>query len=132
MEIPRCAAQWYLDTALWGLVQDHDPVLCGIVQDHNPVLCDIVQDHNPVLCGIVQDHDSVLCGISVVDPKLFFSDPDPIFRRALDPDPDPTWLLKSFGSGFGSDPKHSLFHIANDLKWLFIDFKAYFSKKMLD
>jgi hypothetical protein len=27
---------------------------------------------------------------SVVDPKLFFSDPDPIFRRVLDPDPDPT------------------------------------------
>jgi hypothetical protein len=24
---------------------------------------------------------------SVVDPKLFFSDPDPLFRRALDPDP---------------------------------------------
>jgi hypothetical protein len=41
-------------------------------------------------------------------------------------------LVKSFGSSFGSDPKHSLFHNANDLKWLFIDFKAYFSKKMLD
>jgi hypothetical protein len=65
---------------------------------------------------------------SVVDPKLFFSDPDPIFRRVLDPDPDPTWLVKSFGS----DPTHSLFHNANDLKWLFIDFKAYFSKEMLD
>jgi hypothetical protein len=69
---------------------------------------------------------------SVVDPKLFFSDPDPdpIFPRVLDldPDPDPTRLLKSFGS----DPKHSLFHNANDLKSLFIDFKAYFSKKMLD
>jgi hypothetical protein len=26
---------------------------------------------------------------SVVDPKLFFSDPDPIFRRVLDPDQDP-------------------------------------------
>jgi hypothetical protein len=25
---------------------------------------------------------------SVVDPKVFFSDPDPIFRRVLDPDPD--------------------------------------------
>jgi hypothetical protein len=69
-----------------------------------------------------------------VDPKLFFSDPDPIFRRVLDPDldPDPTRLVKSFGSSFGSDPKHSLFHNANDLKWLFIDFKAYFSRKMLD
>jgi hypothetical protein len=54
---------------------------------------------------------------SVVDPKLFFSDPDP--------DPDPTWLVKSFGSG----PKHSLVHNANDFKWLFIDFKANFSKK---
>jgi hypothetical protein len=41
---------------------------------------------------------------SVVDPKLFFSDPDPIFRRVLDPDPDPTWLVKSFESSFGSDP----------------------------
>jgi hypothetical protein len=30
-------------------------------------------------------------------------------------------LAKSFGSSFGSDPKHSLFHNANDLKWLFID-----------
>jgi hypothetical protein len=27
--------------------------------------------------------------ISVVDPKLFFSDPDPIFVRVLDPDSDP-------------------------------------------
>jgi hypothetical protein len=69
---------------------------------------------------------------SVVDPKLFFSDPYPIFRRILDQDPDPTWLVKSFGSSFGSDPKHSLFHNANDFKWLFIDFKANFSKKMLD
>jgi hypothetical protein len=69
---------------------------------------------------------------SVVDPKLFFSDPDPIFRRVFDPDPNPTWLAKSFGSSFGSEPKHSLFHNVNDFKWLFIDFKAYFLKKMLD
>jgi hypothetical protein len=41
-------------------------------------------------------------GISVVDPKLFFSDPDPIFVRVLDPDsdPDPLWLVKSYGSIF--------------------------------
>jgi hypothetical protein len=63
---------------------------------------------------------------SVVDPKLFFSDPDPIFRRVLDP--DPTWQVKSFGS----HPKHSLFHNAYDFKWLLIDFKANFSKKMLN
>jgi hypothetical protein len=41
--------------------------------------------------------------------KTIFSDPDPIFRLVLDP--EPTWLVKSFGS----DPKHSLFHNANDL-----------------
>jgi hypothetical protein len=63
-----------------------------------------------------------------VDPKLFF--PDPIFRRVLDPDLDPTWLVKCFGSSFGSGPLHSLFHNANHFKWLFIDFKANFSKKM--
>jgi hypothetical protein len=64
-------------------------------------------------------------GTSVVDPKLFFYS-DPIFRRVLDP--DPTLLVKSFGS----DPKHSIFHNANDFKWLFIDFKANFAKKMLN
>ena len=26
---------------------------------------------------------------SVVDPKLFFSDPDPTFQEISDPDPDP-------------------------------------------
>jgi hypothetical protein len=46
---------------------------------------------------------------SVVDPKLFFSDPDPIFRRVLDPDSDPSWLVKSFGSSFGSRVSISLF-----------------------
>jgi hypothetical protein len=60
---------------------------------------------------------------SVVDPYryLFFSDPDPISCQVLDPDPkkivmdpDPTSTVKSFGSSFGSDPKHSLFHNAND------------------
>jgi hypothetical protein len=50
----------------------------------------------------------------------------------LDPDPDPTWLGKSFRSIFRSDPKNSFCHNANDFKWLFIDFKANFSKKMLD
>jgi hypothetical protein len=65
---------------------------------------------------------------SVVDPKLFFSDPDPIFRRVLDPDPDPTWQVKSFGSGI----KHSLFHKAYNFKRLFKDLKANVSKKMLD
>jgi hypothetical protein len=29
---------------------------------------------------------------------------------------DPDLLVKSFGSSFGSDPKHSLFHNANDFK----------------
>jgi hypothetical protein len=57
--------------------------------------------------------------------NYFFSDPDSIFRRVLDP--DPTWLVESFGS----DLKHSLFHNANDSKWLFLDFEANFSKKML-
>jgi hypothetical protein len=52
---------------------------------------------------------------SVVDPKQFFSDPDAIFCRVLDRDPDPTWLVKSFRSRFGSGPKHSLFHDANNL-----------------
>jgi hypothetical protein len=58
---------------------------------------------------------------SVVDPKLFFSDPDPIFCQVSDPDldPDPTWLVKRFGSSFGSGPQHSLFHNANDLKCLY-------------
>ena len=28
-------------------------------------------------------------GTSVVDPKLFFSDPDPTFQEFLDPAPDP-------------------------------------------
>jgi hypothetical protein len=55
--------------------------------------------------------------------ETIFSDPDPIFRRVLEPDTDPTWLVKSFGSSFGSDPKHALFHNANDFKWLFIDFE---------
>jgi hypothetical protein len=29
-----------------------------------------------------------------VDPKLFVSDPDLSFQIVLDPDTDPTWLLK--------------------------------------
>jgi hypothetical protein len=38
------------------------------------------------------DPDPQIINASVVDPKLFFSNPDPIFRRVLDPDldPDPT------------------------------------------
>jgi hypothetical protein len=42
-------------------------------------------------CLYSKDVASVLI-FSVVDPKLIFSDPDPIFRRVLDPDldPDPT------------------------------------------
>jgi hypothetical protein len=59
-------------------------------------------------------------------------DPDPIFRQVLDPDPDPTWLVKSYGSSFGSDPKYSLFQNDNDFKRIFIDFESNFSKKMLD
>jgi hypothetical protein len=47
----------------------------------------------------------------------------------LDPD-----IKNCYGSGFGykfgSDPKHSLFHNANDFKWLFIiDLKANFQRK---
>jgi hypothetical protein len=53
---------------------------------------------------------------SVVDPKLFFSDPDPIFRRVLDPDSDPSWLVKSFGSSFGSRVSISLFFVSRNTK----------------
>jgi hypothetical protein len=60
-----------------------------------------------------------------VDPKLFCSDPDPIFN----PDPDPTSLVKCFRSSFGSDPKYSLFHKADDSKWLFVDFENKSKKK---
>jgi hypothetical protein len=46
--------------------------------------------------------------INVVDPQLFFSDPDPdpIFLRVLGPNPGPTVLdeQKNFGCSFGSDP----------------------------
>jgi hypothetical protein len=82
-----------------------------------------------IITSLIWYHVNVIS--SVVDPKLFFSDPDPIFCWDLDPDPDPTWLVKSFGSSFGSDPKYSLSHNSNDFKWLFIDFKASFSKKFL-
>jgi hypothetical protein len=68
---------------------------------------------------------------SILDPKLFFPHPDPIFRRVLDSVPDPTWLVKSFGSSFGYYPQHSLLHNAKDFKWLF-RFKANFSKQMFD
>jgi hypothetical protein len=51
---------------------------------------------------------------SVVDPKLFFSDPEPIFVRVLDP--DPLWLTKSYGSSFESDHRYSFFHNANNKK----------------
>jgi hypothetical protein len=61
---------------------------------------------------------------SVVDRKIFFSDLDPIFIRVLDPDPDsdldPLLLVKSYGSSFGSDPKYSLFHNANNKKGIFM------------
>jgi hypothetical protein len=57
---------------------------------------------------------------SVLDPKLFSSDPDsdPICVRVLDPDsdPDPLWLIKSYGSSFGSDHKYSFFHNAKNKK----------------
>jgi hypothetical protein len=61
---------------------------------------------------------------SVVDPKLFFSDPDsdPIFVRVLDPDSHPLLLVKSYGSSFRSDPKYSFFHTANDKKGIFMVF----------
>jgi hypothetical protein len=59
---------------------------------------------------------------NVVDPKLFLSDPDPIFVRTLDP--DPLFLVKSYryGSSFGSYLCHSLFHNFNNKKafsWYF-------------
>jgi hypothetical protein len=66
--------------------------------------------------------------ISVVDPKLFFSDPDPIFVRVLDPDSDPLWIIKSYGSSFGSHHKFSVFHNANNKKAFSWHFKAYFKK----
>jgi hypothetical protein len=43
---------------------------------------------------------------SVVDPKLFVTDPDPTFQKVTDPDPT---FKKGSGSGFGSDPKYLLF-----------------------
>jgi hypothetical protein len=63
-----------------------------------------------------------------VDPKLFF------FRIRI-PFSAELWiririlLVKSFGSSFGPDPKHSLFHNVNDFKWLFIDLKSKFFKE---
>jgi hypothetical protein len=39
---------------------------------------------------------------SVVDSKLFVTDPDPTFLKIADPDPS----LKSSGSDFGSGPKY--------------------------
>jgi hypothetical protein len=58
---------------------------------------------------------------------IFFrigADPDPIFVRVLDPDsdPDPRWLVKSYRSHFGSDPKYSLLHNANKKKGNFMAF----------
>jgi hypothetical protein len=51
-------------------------------------------------------HDFNILDSSVVDPKLFVTDPDPTFLRVTDPDPT---FKKSSGSGFGSDPKYLLF-----------------------
>jgi hypothetical protein len=62
---------------------------------------------------------------SVVDPKLFFSDPDPIFIRVLDPDSDPLRLVKSYGSSYGSDPKYSLVDNPNNKKAFSRYFKAF-------
>jgi hypothetical protein len=61
----------------------------------------------------------------------YFSYPDPIFVRVLDP--DPRWLVKSYVSSFGSDPKYFLFPNANNKKKAFSwHFKAYILQKMLD
>jgi hypothetical protein len=60
--------------------------------------------------------------ISVMDTKLFFSDPGPIFFWNLYPDLDPTWLAKSSGSGSGSDPKYSRFYIAINFTVIFMAF----------
>jgi hypothetical protein len=52
-------------------------------------------------------------GRSVVDPKLFVTEPDPTFQRVSDPtfqrvpDPDPTF--KKLRIRFGSDPNFLLF-----------------------
>jgi hypothetical protein len=51
--------------------------------------------------------------------ELFFSDPDPIFIRVLDPDSDPLRLVKSYGSSYGSDPKYSLVDNPNNKKSIF-------------
>jgi hypothetical protein len=53
----------------------------------------IVFRNKEIWCKLCKNHQrnvAVSIESSVVDPKLFFSDPDPIFRRVLDPDPDPT------------------------------------------
>jgi hypothetical protein len=56
----------------------------------------------------------------VVDPRLFFSDPDPIFVQVLDldSDPDPLWLVKSYEPV--SDPTLNVFFFLNVIiiKWL--------------
>jgi hypothetical protein len=76
--------------------------------------------------------------ISVVDPKLFFSDPDsdPIFVRVLDPDsdPDPLWLVKITDPV--SDPTLNILSfpmstIKKAFSWYFKAYR-YFLKKMLD
>jgi hypothetical protein len=36
---------------------------------------------------IVQNHMNKIVSTSVVDPKLFVTDPDPTFQRVTDPDP---------------------------------------------
>ena len=41
------------------------------------------------LTGITQPMVGTTPYFSVVDPKLFFSDPDPTFQEILDLDPDP-------------------------------------------
>jgi hypothetical protein len=65
--------------------------------------------------------NSQRCGGS----ETIFSDPDS--------DLDPLWLVKSYGSSFGFDPKYRyyLFHNANNKKAFSWYFKAYSLKKML-
>jgi hypothetical protein len=40
-----------------------------------------------------------------------------------------SYFVKSFGSSFRSDPEHSLFHNANDFKWLLYIWKQIFQRK---
>ncbi len=59
------------------------------------------EDHSLGCSGAYHRYLGTLSA-SVVDPKLFFSDPDPTFQIISDPDPitDPTYLI-SHGGGNG-------------------------------